>query len=285
MKLCVTSDIVSKREDGSAIPFQETLRFLKNAGFEEIDFDLTVPMLLASDWREAFRLALAQAGDAGVRFRYAHLPFDYPRPDGAYDWDAFFLASRRAIELAVEAGVDCAAIHPHTFMTRDYDAAREHDEALRFLAPYRDAAREAGLALALENMRGPGRSAPKEIMRYGTETDDLLRLADELDVGVCWDTGHANISAQDQRESIARIGARLLMVHVNDNFAEDDVHIAPFIGNVDWRGVANGLKAANYRGSLNLEVGCNRLPEALRAGYAAYMAASARTLAEMIGNP
>ena len=282
MKLCVTSGIISRRADGSRIPFDEALRFLKAAGFEEIDFGFNTPMLLAEGWREAFRLAVKQASDAGVRVRYSHLPFDYPKPDGAYDWDEFMLASRRAMALSVEAGVDCAAIHPRTSMTRDYDAARERDAALEFLAPYRDAAKAEGLTLALENMRGPGQSAPKEIQRYGTQVDELIGMADALGVGVCWDTGHANISAQPQRESIERVGARLKMVHLNDNFAEDDVHIAPFVGNVDWKGVAEGLKAVGFRGGLNLEVSCNRVPEALRESYAAYMAAAARQIGAMM---
>ena len=38
MKLCVTSGILSVREGGGAVPFQETLAFLKSAGFEEVDY-------------------------------------------------------------------------------------------------------------------------------------------------------------------------------------------------------------------------------------------------------
>ena len=51
MKLCVTSGIISRRADGSRIPFDEALRFLKAAGFEEIDFGFNTPMLLAEGWR------------------------------------------------------------------------------------------------------------------------------------------------------------------------------------------------------------------------------------------
>ncbi len=282
MKLCVSSDIVTRRKDGSPLPFREALVFLKDAGFEEIDRGFETPVLLREDWEEDFAGKMRDAEAEGVRFRYAHLPFDYPGPDSPYGWEEFRLASVRAVKLAVRAGVDCAAIHPRTAMTRDYDAGRERAAALDFLAFYRDEAAKAGLTLALENMRGPGRSAPKEIRRFGTETADLISLADELGIGVCWDTGHANISGQDQEKSLLLIGKRLRMVQINDNFAEGDVHIAPFLGNTDWAGVARGLKGAGYRGSLNLEVGCGRRPEPLRADYARYMASSARLLASMI---
>ncbi len=283
MKLCVTANIISGCANGKNDQFAETLSFLKAAGFEEIDFPFSTPMMLQEDWKEDFRIKRTIAEEAGVRIRYAHLPFDYPAEGRGYGWEEFRTASCRAIELACGAGVDCAAIHPRTWMTRDYDAAREYESAVEFLSFYCGYARQEGLTLAIENMRGPGRSAPKEIMRFGTETDDLIRMPDELGAGICWDTGHGHISGQPQRESLMKIGSRLKMVHINDNFAEDDVHIAPFIGSVQWDEAAAGLKAAGFAGSLNLEVGCRKLPEELRAGYAAYMASAARKIAEMIG--
>ena len=280
MKLCVTANIIAKY--GSMEEFGRSLDFLKRAGFEEIDFPFSTAMMLCDGWKETFREKMKLAREAGVPVRYAHMPFDYPREGREYGWDDFFTASQRAMEMAAEAGVDCAAIHPRTNMTREYNAEKEHEEALNFLAPYCEAAKRAGLMLAIENMRGPGQSAPKEIMRYATETDDLIRLADELECGICWDTGHANISAQPQRESLIKIGKRLKMVHLNDNFAEDDVHIAPFIGNVRWDEVAEGLKVIGYGGSLNFEVACRRVPEEVQKEYAAYMAAAARRFAGMM---
>lgn len=282
MKLCVSSDVVRRKSGEDSAGFRETMIFLKEAGFEEIDYGFDTPHLLRPDWKEFFFARLEEAKRENVRVRYAHLPFDYPGGDAAYGWEEFRLASLRAMELAVRAEVDCAAIHPRTFMTRDYDAAREREASLAFLTFYRDAARDAGLVLALENMRGAGKSAPKEIRRFATATEDLVGLADALEIGICWDTGHANISSEEQEASLSLIGSRLKMVHINDNFAEGDVHIAPFVGSVDWAGVASGLKKAGYRGSLNLEVTCNRLPEELRADYARYMAAAAKHLARMI---
>ena len=282
MKLCVTSGIIRKYDDGTPVPFDEALSFLKRAGFDEIDLDITTPMMLREDWESNCHSMIDKSASLGIRIRYAHLPFDYPGNKSEYNWNDFYTASCRAISLAVAAGVDCAAIHPRAFMTRDYDAAAEHEAAFRFLTPYRDYAKQAGLTLALENSRGPGRSAPPEIKRYLTEVDDLIQLADELDIGICWDTGHANISAQAQKESLLKIGKRLKMVHINDNWAEDDIHTAPFLGNICWGEVMEGLKAVGYSGSLNLEVSCNRLPNALRPIYAEYMASSARVLIDMM---
>ena len=79
------------------------------------------------------------------------------------------------------------------------------------------------------------------------------------------------------------MGSRLRMVHLNDNFREDDIHLAPFLENADWQGVAAGLRAVGYRGSLNLEVTCNRFPEEMQPAYLACMAAAARRLERMMG--
>ncbi len=283
MKLCVTANILTRCTAGTPDEFREAMDFVKKAGFEEVDFPFSTPMMLKENWKEDVRAKAALAEEAGIHIRYAHLPFDYPKEGCGYGWEEFETASFRAMEMAKELGADCAAVHPRTFMTCEYDAEKEHEDAVRFMKPYCEYAGKIGLVLGLENMRGPGQSAPKEILRYGTETDDLIRMADELGTGICWDTGHGNISAQNQKESLIRIGNRLKMVHINDNFAEDDVHIAPFVGNVDWNGAAEGLRAVKYEGSLNLEVNCRKLPEELRAGYAAYMAAAARKLADMIG--
>ncbi len=281
MKLCVSSHMLGTT--GSIEEFRETLAFNRQAGFEEIDFAFDTPMLLRDGWQETFRAKLAAAREAGVPIRYAHLPFDYPNAERGYGWKEFWLASCRAIDLAVEAGVDCAAIHPKTGLTREYDAEKEHEAVLTFLAPYCEYAKKAGLQLGIENMRGPGQSAPREIRRYCTETADLIQVADELGTGICWDTGHAHISAQPQTESLMKVGKRLKMVHINDNFAEDDVHIAPFIGTVKWDEVAAGLRAAGYQGSMNLEVTSRKRPEEIRMEYALYMAASARKLVKMLG--
>ena len=280
--LCVTSKILQKREDGTPVPFEETLRFLTRAGFAEIDMSLEPPEVLQQGWRQAFEEKLRLCDQMGVRVRYAHLPYHYPKDDDASAWDDFALATRRAIDLAKMAGADCAAIHPHSFAKMDYDPDQERTHALRFLEPYQNHALQRGFPLALENMRGPGKGADPALRRFGTEVDVLLSVADTLQMGVCWDTGHGNISGQAQFSSITKIGKRLKMVHLNDNFADDDVHLAPFLGRVHWQEVVDGLQAVNYHGALNLEVHCNALPDALRELYALLMGAAAKKLQDMM---
>ena len=282
MKKCVTSKIYRSR-NGMPVDFGESLDFLKAVGFEEIDYGFSARELLQDGWKEEFERRLRLCEEKQIRVRYAHLPYDYPKgEDGCAEWQDFLTASCRAMELAKEAGADCAAIHPRSGMTKQYDAEKEYEKALLFLRPYRDYAEKIGFELALENMRGPGESKRNEIFRFGTETDDIIRAADELGVGICWDTGHGSISGQEQLTSIIKIGKRLKMVHLNDNHREDDIHLAPFLGTVDWTQVTDALRTVGYSGAVNLEVNCNGLPESLRRPYAAYMGEAAQTLLEML---
>lgn len=82
--------------------------------------------------------------------------------------------------------------------------------------------------------------------------------------------------------AILKVAPRLKELHMNDNFADGDIHIAPFIGNVDWQGVVRALRAIGYCGAVNLEVTTNGLPPDLRQPYAVYMGKAARRLSNMI---
>lgn len=274
LELCVTSKICA------ADSFDQALTMAKGAGFTQLDHCFRSADLLKENWEERAMQDWKSACEKGLTFRYAHLPYDYP--SAAQDWERFYTATCRAIDLAVRFGVECAAIHPCTFMTRNYDAERMRQESLEFLRPYCEYAKQQGLALALENMRGAGQSADPAIRRYATQVEDVLDLAQMLDIGICWDTGHGHISAQEQAASLRRIGPRLRMLHINDNFAEDDVHLAPFLGRVDWNGVASALRDIGFAGAINLEVNCFGCPLPARTAYVNYMGEAARQLRSMV---
>lgn len=280
MELCVSSKIHDHLSDGTAVPFSHAVTLARDAGFTQMDYSFSARSLLKDGWAEKALADWQTAQDAGVTFRYAHLPYDYPKD--THGWKDFFIASCRAIDLACHFRVECAAIHPCTSMTRQYNHDLMRRNALDFLRPYCEYAKSSGLALALENMRGAGRSADPEIQRFGTQAADQWDLAQTLDIGVCWDTGHANISAQEQYAALCLIAPRLKMLHINDNFAEDDIHLAPFLGSTNWEGITDALREIGFTGALNLEVNCNRYPPEVRSAYSAYMGYAARHLRTMI---
>ena len=277
MNLCVTSTIIPNGN----MTWEETAAFAKSVGFDEFDLMLNVPGMTCEDWEKKLAERAEVCAKAGIRIRFIHTPFDYPALDDAEGWERFRLAEMRAIGKIRELGADCAAIHPRTYMKTDYDADEEHRMAVEFLSPYVEHAQKTGAVLALENGRAPGCEAHHKLRRYGCDLDEFLALADEMGLGVCWDTGHANTAMLNQYKALKKVGKRLLEVHINDNFGNDDQHTAPFCGNVDWKAVTAALREIGYTNSMNLEVSCKREPPEMYRAYAEYMSASARQLVRM----
>jgi D-psicose/D-tagatose/L-ribulose 3-epimerase len=82
-------------------------------------------------------------------------------------------------------------------------------------------------------------------------TADAVRLCDEIghpNVGILWDTFHANIEEKSLGESLLLAGKHLKHVHT----CENDRGI-PGSGHVDWAGVFSSLRKLNYDGWLTIE--------------------------------
>ena len=74
----------------------------------------------------------------------------------------------------------------------------------------------------------------------------------------------------------------LKVLHVNDNFATEDEHLPPFIGNIDWRDAMHGLSEVGFDGLLNFELSTGRLPKGAREAYASLILESATALMSYI---
>ena len=53
-------------------------------------------------------------------------------------------------------------------------------------------------------------------------------------VGFCYDSGHENAFAPDEKY-LERHGNRLFAMHLHDNYGEKDEHNIPFNGTVNWK--------------------------------------------------
>jgi sugar phosphate isomerase/epimerase len=132
-------------------------------------------------------------------------------------WDTFNAWLLTAVEAAAFVGVRWAVVHPHTFTVQTgYEEQIERRNTLEHLLPVVRRAKEVGLGLCVENMRGPHRDSIAQ--RYCAMPESLCELVDTLayetgaDIGVCWDTGHANIAGHKQSEALMAVGKRLKML-------------------------------------------------------------------------
>jgi len=82
-------------------------------------------------------------------------------------------------------------------------------------------------------------------------TEDAVRLCSEIDhpnVGILWDTFHANIEEKDPAQALRTTGRFLKHVHTCENDRG-----TPGTGHVDWKGVFAALRDMKYDGWLTIE--------------------------------
>lgn len=203
-------------------------------------------------WTEEYDLkALRAAGDSlGLRMQSVHAPFGkvdslwYPNEHTQWVKDR----TVACIRAAAECGAPIVVIHPFITFTRNEATAAGIDNYGTIV----DAAREAGVKLAIENVEGES---------YLDALMDAFK--GEKHVGFCWDTGH-EMCYNRHRDLLKDYGDRLLCTHINDNLGikakdgsltfHDDLHLLPFDGIADWQGIADRLDRCGYQGEMTFEL-------------------------------
>lgn len=105
-------------------------------------------------------------------------------------------------------------------------------------------AAEKNVKIAFENQRKLGN------ISWAFET-----FPKDTNVGFCWDWGHESCFTPG-REYMPLFGERLICTHIHDNSGKynDDGHLIPFDGTIDYNRKLELIKKYNYTGSLMLEV-------------------------------
>lgn len=107
--------------------------------------------------------------------------------------------------------------------------------------------KEVGVKIAVENrLEGT----------FGSRPYDLIDLVeqDPDNLGVCFDTGHANVNGFDCGDFVQELGEHLIATHVHDNDGRSDQHLLPYMGNINWELFFRAIKGTRYRGPLIVEV-------------------------------
>ena len=92
---------------------------------------------------------------------------------------------------------------------------------------------------------------------YGSLPKDLLELIMEVggeSLGVCLDTGHANVNKLDTSTMVETLREHLVATHIHDNDGSHDQHLPPLMGGIDWDRVMNAFLRTGYRRPLILEI-------------------------------
>lgn len=240
MELSMTSDYA--RGTGSPEPY---LRRIAEAGFTHIhwchqwntDFHYVAPELdQIASWMGSFGLSLLDLhGSAGPEKNWTS-PVEYERLAGVD------LVTNR-LEMTARLGGRVTIMHVPTAPADAAEADKYWDRVRRSLDALEPVSRATGVRIAIEN---------GSVGHFAT-VERILSLYPPEYVGLCYDSGHGNVSGEGL-DYLERLRGRLIAMHLHDNDATADQHKPLFTGTVDWERLARIIATSSYTGPLSQEL-------------------------------
>lgn len=214
---------------------------------------------------------------AGVRIHQVHGP--WPTDDKTAELRREKISHiERAIRLTSVFGARYLVLHPDMPYGWDNDPEpslprQTNLEMLQALLPV---AEECQVILCLENMPMKNLTLSRTEAMYA-----FVQQIGHPNLGMCLDTGHANVFGDDCGEMVRLIAPVLKVVHVHDNLGDRDAHLAPYQGTVNWDNFTSALRDIGFTGvfSLEADLDVRDMNDARHSDSARRMAGLARKLA------
>ena len=221
--------------------------------------------LLAAEEREI-------AAREGIRIHQVHGPWPTDDTSAEKRREKLFYMER-AIRLTPVFGARYLIIHPDMPFGWDSepDPAFAYETNMALFCALLPIAEEEGVILCIENMPMKAHAISRTDRMY-----EFVREVNHPNLGMCLDTGHANVFADDCGEAVRLIAPVLRTLHVHDNLGDRDSHLPPHAGTVNWESFTDALREVGFDGVLSIEA-CLPVTDIKDAGFAA----SAKRMAEI----
>lgn len=184
---------------------------------------------------------------SGVRVHSIHAPFGANYDVSSSDdkvHERGVDALIGSIELASVMDADKVIVHASDVLNGD--RPRRADRARGVLREMASVASESGIVLALENL------PPNYLGHTPEELIALLDGTDRATVGVCFDSGHANLSGHFSEFAGAMLPLAVT-THLHDNDGSADQHLFPGSGNIDWHNFGKTYRILECKAAIMLE--------------------------------
>jgi sugar phosphate isomerase/epimerase len=153
---------------------------------------------------------------------------------------------KRCVDWLHAAGGTHLVVHPGG-LSDPCESPSRRGALARGLLELSGHARGTDVIICVENM--PPCVHPGSRM---AELADLLAELGLANVALALDTGHANLNATAEAETLAA-GSRLATTHVHDNDGQHDSHEPPGHGTINWTEWGCALDSVGYTGPILLE--------------------------------
>lgn len=162
-------------------------------------------------------------------------------------------AAQQEIDMCAYLGGHVVVVHQSTL---GVDENTNNFAHILQLAQY---AQDKGIYIALEN-------GNFQILKRVVNEVDLFSPQGGL--GICIDVGHANLCQAEFESPVEKFlqefQPRLVHLHLADNFGENDDHLAPGEGTIDWRKTLSKLDQLHFQGRATLEINSRRARQKAR---------------------
>lgn len=172
----------------------------------------------------------------------------------------------RALEATIYMGAKFMVVHgdEFDFENNDYSPEKALIYNYDLFAPIIEKATAKNINIAFENVFEGGY---KNRARFCTRVEELEALIEKFNsdnVCCCWDFGHAGVAfGEAQAEKIKYLGKHIKCTHVHDCGHNQDLHLPPFLGSIDWKECMRAMGEIDYSGNLSFEFVYGKVPEEL----------------------
>ena len=182
----------------------------------------------------------------------------------------------KAMVMAKHLGAKYMAVTP--LMPFGENSAESPDEVYAINKKYYEALAKVGAGLGvvvcLENT--PYRDFP---LSRCEEIQKLIRDVNSPYLKMCFDIGHAAILGDPISDTLRTLGGDVKIITIHDNDGENDSHLPPYEGYIDWSDLAEGLFDVGFDGALILGTDPTRYPSGATAENEKELARIARLIA------
>jgi sugar phosphate isomerase/epimerase len=196
--------------------------------------------------------------DTGLRLHSVHAPIVEALRDG--QWVGTFSnassdeSRRRAAVAEAEAALGVARRVPFEYLvvhlgvpdTNAGPTDNSPSAARRSVERIAELSKPLGVRVALELIP----NALSGAAALSTLIEDAL---EDFDIGACLDYGHGHLGG-DLGDAIETLSGHIWTTHVHDNHGQQDEHLMPFAGTIDWDAAMMTTQKVGYDGVLMFEV-------------------------------
>ncbi|HET9298921.1 MAG TPA: sugar phosphate isomerase/epimerase family protein [Candidatus Polarisedimenticolaceae bacterium] len=239
-------------------PLLDCLEAIRSSGFGLVEI-CSYPAHLDYRDRHAVEMARARLQALGMEAYSFHAPFAEDIDITSFD-PAQRERALRELVLAAEAAarlqVRYFVIHPGPERggVPDEERLARMRHAASVLERAADRCRDLGVGFVLENQ------LPHLFFGHARDLLWLMGTLERTDVGICLDTGHAQLSG-DLHTVVHKLSGHLWMLHASDTRGHLDDHLPPGRGGIPWGELVDQLYDVGFRGALIMEIAATDHPD------------------------